>query len=119
MQVVDGTDELMTAEQWEEKKLSEGEGDSEGAEPVDKPEATKPESPKKPENPEKPETDAHKQQEPSSRVTNPAKPKTPAKAEASIQVKIPSGNNLSDVANSLLNAGVIDNKQAFIKNYRE
>lgn len=116
MQVVDGTDELMTEGQWEEKKLGEGEGDSEGAEPVDKPEATKPESPKKP---EKPETDAHKQQEPSSRVTNPAKPKTPAKAEASIQVKIPSGNNLSDVANSLLNAGVIDNKQAFIQKATE
>lgn len=119
MQVVEGTDELMTAEQWEEKKLGEGEGESEGAEPVDKPEATKPEAPEKPESPEKPETDAQKKQEASSQVTNPAKPKTPAKAEASIQVKIPSGNNLSDVANSLLNAGVIDNKQAFIKKATE
>lgn len=113
MQVVEGTDELMTAEQWEEKKLGEGDGESEDAEPVDKPEATKPEAP------EKPETDAQKKQEASSQVTNPAKPKTPAKAEASVQVKIPSGNNLSDVANSLLNAGVIDNKQAFIRKATE
>lgn len=109
MQVVEGSDELLTAEQWEEKKLGEG-GESEGAEPAQKTGTEKPEAP---EQPKKPEPGEEKKQE-SPRVTNPAKPKTPAKAEAQIKVNIPSGNNLSDVANSLMNAGVIDNKQAFI-----
>lgn len=110
MQVFEGSEELLTAEQWEEKRLSDGAGDSEGADPAQKTGTEKPEAP---EQPKKPETDVEKKQE-SPRVTNPAKPKTPAKAEAHIKVNIQSGNNLSDVANSLLNAGVIDNKQAFI-----
>lgn len=110
MQVVEGSDELLTAEQWEEKKLGEG-GESEGADPAQKTGTEKPEAP---EQPKKPEPGEEKKQESPRVVTNPAKPKTPAKAEAQIKVNIISGNNLSDVANSLMNAGVIDNKQAFI-----
>ncbi|PJN56041.1 hypothetical protein PAEVO_27640 [Paenibacillus sp. GM2FR] len=110
MQVFEGSEELLTAEQWEEKRLSDGAGESEGADPALKTGTEKPEAPQQP---EKPETGVDKKQE-SPRVTNPAEPKTPAKAEAHIKVNIQSGNNLSDVANSLLNAGVIDNKQAFI-----
>ncbi|WP_127592502.1 endolytic transglycosylase MltG [Paenibacillus lautus] len=110
MQVFEGSEELLTAEQWEEKRLSAGAGESEGADPAQRTGTEKPEAPQQP---EKPETGVDKKQE-SPRVTNPAEPKTPAKAEAHIKVNIQSGNNLSDVANSLLNAGVIDNKQAFI-----
>ena len=107
MQVVEGSDELLTAEQWEEKKLGEG-GESEGADPAQKTGTEQPEAP------ERRSLNRARRRNRNPRVTNPAKPKTPAKAEAQIKVNIPSGNNLSDVANSLMNAGVIDNKQAFI-----
>ncbi|MFE0554623.1 endolytic transglycosylase MltG [Paenibacillus sp. NPDC058910] len=117
MQVVEGSDELMTAEQWEEKRLGESAGESEeGANPARKTETDKPEAPQQP---EKPEAGVDKKQESTLKVTDPAKPKTPAKAEAPIKVNIPAGNNLSDVANSLLRAGVIDNKQAFINKATE
>nr|WP_251035542.1 endolytic transglycosylase MltG [Paenibacillus sp. ISL-20] len=113
MQVVEGSDELMTAEQWEEKRLGESE---EGDDPAQKTGTDKPEAPQQP---EKPEAGVDKKQESTPKVTDPAKPKTPAKAEAPIKVNIPAGNNLSNVANSLLRAGVIDNKQAFINKATE
>ncbi|MGG3507381.1 endolytic transglycosylase MltG [Paenibacillus lautus] len=117
MQVVEGSDELMTAEQWEEKRLGESAGESEeGADPARKTGTDKPGAPQQP---EKPEAGVDKKQESTLKVTDPAKPKTPAKAEAPIKVNIPAGNNLSDVANSLLRAGVIDNKQAFINKATE
>ncbi|RAR43365.1 endolytic transglycosylase MltG [Paenibacillus sp. MDMC362] len=114
MQIVEDSDELLTGEQWKEKELGEG-GESEGADPAQKTGTEKPEAP---EQPKKPEPGEEKKQE-SPRVTNPEQPKTPAKAEAHIKVNIPSGNNLSDVANSLMDAGVIDNKQAFINKATE
>ena len=59
MQVVEGSDELLTAEQWEEKKLGEG-GESEGADPAQK---TGTEQPEAPERPKKPEPGEEKKQE--------------------------------------------------------
>ncbi|MGG3279684.1 endolytic transglycosylase MltG [Paenibacillus solani] len=115
LQVVEGSDELLTEEQWEEKKLA----DNDGSESADKDSSLKPnsEKPAIPQQPKQPGADADKQESP--QVNKPVEPKTPAKVKASIQVRIPAGNNLSDVANSLLTAGVIEDKQAFINKATE
>lgn len=115
LQVVERTDELMTEEQWEEKKLTGNEGsESADIDPAPQPDSKKPEVPQQP---KQPDTDSDKQESP--QVNQPAEPKTPAKAKTSIEVRIPAGNNLSDVATSLLSAGVIEDKQAFINKATE
>lgn len=115
MQVVESSDELMTAEQWEEKKLAGDKGD----ESTETGTSLKPgsEKPAAPQQPKQPDPVLDKQGSP--QVAKPAAPKTPSKAKASIQVRIPEGNNLSDVANSLITAGVIEDKQAFIRKATE
>jgi len=115
LQVVERSDELMTEEQWEEKKLAgNDDGESADTDPAPKPDSKRPAVPQQP---KQPDTDADKQESP--QVKQPAEPKTPTKAKTSIQVRIPAGNNLSDVANSLLSAGVIEDKQAFISKATE
>lgn len=109
MQVIEHSEELLTADQWEEKKLSEHSSETEGS---DKANEIGTKQPDVPEQPESPEADG-KEQKPKE-VNKPAEPKTPVKADAPIKVNIRAGNNLSDVASHLLSAGVIDNKQAFI-----
>lgn len=101
LQVVESSDELMTEEQWEEKKKRKN-GKSQGtsAQSPSKPsDAGTPESPKKPASPE---TDAKK----------PSVPKNPTPAEIAFVIK---RGNLADVAKGLQNAGVIKDKEAFIK----
>lgn len=115
MQVVEHSEELLTADQWEEKKLSEDAVENEGSDPAKETGTKQPEVPKQPETPE---SDENKEREPKE-VTKPAEPTTPVKADAPIKVNIRAGNNLSDVANHLLSAGVIDNKQAFINRATE
>jgi outer membrane biosynthesis protein TonB len=114
MQVIEHSEELLTADQWEEKKLSERSSETEGS---DKAKEIGTKQPDLPEQPEKPEADG-KEQKPKE-VNKPAEPKTPVKANAPIKVNIRAGNNLSDVASHLLSAGVIDNKQAFINKATE
>lgn len=114
MQVIEPSEELLTADQWEEKKLSERSSDTEGS---DKAKEIGTKQPDIPEQPEKPEADG-KDQKPKE-INKPAEPKTPVKANAPIKVNIRAGNNLSDVASHLLSAGVIDNKQAFINKATE
>ncbi|KZS43719.1 hypothetical protein AWU65_26900 [Paenibacillus glucanolyticus] len=114
MQVIEHSEELLTADQWEEKKLSERSSETEGS---DKAKEIGTKQPDIPEQPEKPEADG-KDQKPKE-VNKPAEPKTPVKANAPIKVNIRAGNNLSDVASHLLSAGVIDNKQAFINKATE
>ncbi|EFU40096.1 hypothetical protein PVOR_22594 [Paenibacillus vortex V453] len=114
MQVIEPSEELLTADQWEEKKLSERSSDTEGS---DKAKEIGTKQPDIPEQPEKPEADG-KDQKPKE-INKPAEPKTPVKASAPIKVNIRAGNNLSDVASHLLSAGVIDNKQAFINKATE
>ncbi|KOR89982.1 endolytic transglycosylase MltG [Paenibacillus solani] len=115
LQVVERSDELMTEKQWEEKKLA----GNDGGESADSDSAQKPDSEKPaiPQQPKQPDADAVKQGSP--QVNKPVEPKTPSKAKTSIQVRIPAGNNLSDVANNLLTAGVIEDKQAFISKATE
>jgi len=120
MQVLDKSEELMTAEQWERKQLNEepsGGGEQPEAGEQDKPSepvdtgTDKPVTPKQPEQPDEPEAAKTKETQ---QTAAPPKPKTPAKAQAPISVSVPAGNNLSDVADSLLAAGVIKDRQAFI-----
>lgn len=118
LQVVERSDELMTEEQWEAKKL-EGNEDGEPADtdPALKPDSKKPAVPQQPKQPDGDAADADKKEAP--QVNKPVEPKTPVNAKTSIQVRIAAGNNLSDVAASLLSAGVIEDKQAFINKATE
>lgn len=117
LQVVERSDELMTEEQWEAKKLEVNEdGEPADTDPTLKPDSKKPVVPQKP---KQPDADANADKKESPQVNKPVEPKTPAKAKTSIQVRIAAGNNLSDVANSLLTAGVIEDKQAFISKATE
>lgn len=120
MQVLDKSEELMTAEQWKQKlseEPSEG-GEQPKADEQDKPSepadntgADKPKSPDQPKQPDNPEAANTKETQ---QAAAPPEPKTPAKANAPITVRVPAGNNLSDVADSLLAAGVIKDRQGFI-----
>ncbi|EHB67328.1 MULTISPECIES: hypothetical protein [Paenibacillus] len=121
MQVLDKSEELLTAEQWKQKQLSEetSEGGEQPkadeqdkpSEPADNTGTDKRKTPKQPKQPDQPEAAKTKEMQ---QAAAPSEPKAPAKANAPITVRVPAGNNLSDVADSLLAAGVIKDRQGFI-----
>jgi len=120
MQVLDKSEELMTAEQWKQKQLSEepSEGgeqpkddQAKPSEPADNAGTDQPKTPKQPKEPDQPEAAKTKE---TRQAAAPPEPKAPAKANAPITVSVPAGNNLGDVADSLLAAGVIKDRQGFI-----
>lgn len=111
LQVVESSDELMTEEQWEEnKKKKKNESQGTSAESPSRPsDAGTPESPKKPASPKISKSPADS---PDPDAKEPSVPKDPTPAEIAYVIK---RGNLADVAKGLQNAGVIKDKEAFIK----
>lgn len=109
MKLVDSSEELMTEEQWKESMKQES-GKMTGT-PVKPPaKATKSDQPDSPQTPKKP--DDVKKNPAAPALKDPVSPQKPKSTE--IQYVITGGSNLSDVANGLQKAGVIEDKQAFI-----
>ncbi|GIP07855.1 MAG: endolytic transglycosylase MltG [Paenibacillus macerans] len=115
LKVVAADEELLTEEQWQEKAGTGQEDGGEGVEP------DVPASPKNPDAPQAPAAPA----KPSSAENKPPasadaeKPQTPAKpakpAAVSVEYKIAYGSTLAGVAEGLYKAGVITEKEAFLK----
>ncbi|GAB6931471.1 hypothetical protein JCM10914A_54540 [Paenibacillus sp. JCM 10914] len=109
LKVIEAEDELMTAEQWEESRSTLAEdvpsesNTNQGAE-----------QPENPNEPVKPNVQGGDAVQPPAATDEPAEPEIPVSKETAISIRIPSGNNLSDIASQLLGAGIIDDKQAFI-----
>lgn len=110
VKVVDDSDELMSEEQWKEKMKTESEKmTGTPAVPPSKPaESEQPDSPQTPVKPDKTKNNTT-----SPDIKKPSAPKEAAPAQ--IRFVIADGNNLSHVADGLKKAGVITDKQAFIK----
>ena len=109
LKVVESSDELMTEEQWEEKKKGkngESQGTSTGS-PSRPSDAGTPDSPQKPVSPNESKSPAD-----SPDAKKPSVPKDPTPAKIAYVIK---RGNLADVAKGLQNAGIIKDKEAFIK----
>ncbi|RRJ65384.1 hypothetical protein EHV15_22555 [Paenibacillus oralis] len=115
LKVVDAHEELLTEEQWQEKAGNGQEDAGAGAEP------DVPASPRNPKAPEAPAAPAKRDPAENKPAANPeaAKPQTPAKpakpAAVSVEYKIAYGSTLAGVAEGLYKAGVITDKEAFLK----
>lgn len=115
LKVIDNDQELLTEEEWEAQKSEEhGDGDQ----------STEPKTPESPDPPAIPSTpDSVNPSEPEASdrpdpagvhdTTAPTSPQEPS--TASVEYKIASGSTLSQVADGLLQAGVISDKEAFLK----
>ncbi|MGM1045258.1 MAG: hypothetical protein ACQEXX_03855 [Bacillota bacterium] len=109
MKVVNSSEELMTEEQWKEKMKNEsGKMTGTAVKPPSK--ATETKQADSPQTPEKPGDVKKDPAAPA--VKDPTSPKEPDSTK--IRYVISGGSNLSDVANGLQKAGVIEDKQAFI-----
>lgn len=129
LKVVEGSDQLLTAQEWEAKskeadptqpsKQSESKSPDTPKTPASTTKPTEPQSATEPQQPAKP-SEADKSSAASSPdapgVTTPQthKPDAPKKPET-VTYKISSGDTLSKVADGLKSAGVISDKSAFIK----
>lgn len=110
--VVDDEEERMTEEQWKEKmKKDNGDTSATSVVPPTKTEAAQ--KPKSPQNPDKPKPENNTSNEASPTIKKPAIPKNADPVQ--IRYEITKGSNLSHVADGLKQAGVITDKQAFIK----
>ncbi|MGZ7444436.1 hypothetical protein [Paenibacillus sp. TH7-28] len=114
LKVVAADEELLTEEQWQEKAGNSQEDGGEGAEP-EVPASTKaPDAPKAPAVPAKP-SPAENKPAASAEAEKPQTPAKPAKPAVSVEYKIAYGSTLAGVAEGLYKAGVITDKEAFLK----
>ncbi|ANS74027.1 hypothetical protein AWM70_05115 [Paenibacillus yonginensis] len=100
LKVYDSSEQVYSEQEWKERENGEPAGTT----------ASAPPSPSSPEEPSEPST--------------PAEPSTPSKAEAPapspapaemVDIRIPAGSTLSQVADRLKSAGVITDKEAFVQ----
>ncbi|MGG1879297.1 hypothetical protein ABDI30_17230 [Paenibacillus cisolokensis] len=87
----------------------EGQGEAEAEAPVNPPAPEEPEAPQQPEQPDEAQSAST---EAGGEVSPPSEPKPPA--EEPIKLVVVRGSMLADVAEDLLQAGIIEDKQAFI-----
>ncbi|MEK5475873.1 hypothetical protein NYE70_02865 [Paenibacillus sp. FSL R5-0407] len=113
LKVVSADQELLTEEEWQEKAEQEQAGLDEGIESEDPLDPSNPDAPNTPGAPDDPDLPGGKGAVSVPETTSPASPKEPDKA--TVTYKISHGSTLTGVAEGLLKAGVISDKEAFLQ----
>lgn len=113
LKVVSADQELLTEEEWQEKAEQEQAGLDEGIESEDPADPSNPDAPNTPGAPDDPDLPGGEGAVSVPETTSPASPKEPDKA--TVTYKISHGSTLTGVAEGLLKAGVISDKEAFLQ----
>lgn len=113
LKVVSADQELLTEEEWQEKAEQEQAGLDEGIKSENPVDPSNPDAPNTPGAPDDPDLPGGKGAVSVPETTSPASPKEPDKA--TVTYKISHGSTLTGVAEGLLKAGVISDKEAFLQ----